>query len=875
MLDKAATLNLPGSANASRSGEFAKSTSSTGGPEDVQSRDTPTEPSHCFHCGTACGTSVYRQGDKAFCCNGCLAVFELLTENGLGDFYELGVTSGVKGAGTTAPERFKFVDAPGVRELLVDFSNERLTRATFRLPAIHCIACVWLLENLFRLKPGIGSSRVNFPKKELTLSFRTDAVKLSEVLTLLSSLGYEPELKLSDLGGQRKTGESRRLWLQLGVAGFAFGNTMLFSVASYLGLDSTNGPGFRRFVGVVSLLLSIPVFTYSALDYWRSAWRSLRQGLLNIDVPITAGVVALTIQSTYEALRGGGVGYFDSLAGLLFFLLCGKLFQQKTFGRLAFDRDYRSFFPLSVRRRTDTGDDVMAVSQLKVGDRLLIRNGELIPADGHLVSGSAMIDYSFVTGESEPVGKAVGEHVYAGGRQVGAAIEVRTIKPVSEGYLTSLWNQEAFCKPDLRDSLNTLTNRYSQRFTKLVMAIAIGAGLFWAYANPHLAVKAFTSVLIVACPCALALAAPFALGTAQRVLAQRNVFLKNPIVLERLAAARTIVFDKTGTLTAGIDAAVFEGRPLDAREASWVRSLAAQSTHPQANRIVELLENGAVLTTVDNFVEVPGSGLSGLIEGHRVLLGSPAWLRGNGVAPETVADGSTRAGSVVRLAIDGSECGQFMLSNALRPDTENLIRALRSDYELSLVSGDRDREKERFGSLFGDSALHFNQRPLDKLAFVSRRQKAGQTVVMVGDGLNDAGALRQSDVGIAVVEKIGAFSPASDVIMAAEKVPDLVRVMRYAKSAVRVVQLSFVLSAIYNAVGIAIAARGLLAPVVCAVLMPLSSVTVVAFACGAAGWVGKRLLGPPTASLADDQKSTGALTDNVSSVNDLSLEGAA
>jgi P-type Cu+ transporter len=838
MLENAATLEMPCTASA----------------DPCASPDAQVAPD-CFHCGTPCTTSVYWKEDKAFCCRGCLTVFELLTENGLTGFYQFAETAGVKGGDPARADQFGFVDEPGGRERLVDYSDDRLTRVTFHLPAIHCIACVWLLENLFRLKPGLGSSQVQFPRKELAISFETGRVKLSEVIALLTSLGYEPELKLSDLESQRPEHRSRRLWLQLGLAGFAFGNTMLFSIASYLGLDSASGPGFQKLVGVISLLLSIPVVVYSALDYWRSAWISLRRRLLNIDVPIAAGILALAGQSTYEVLSGHGAGYFDSLAGLLFFLLCGKIFQRKTFDRLAFDRDYRSFFPLSVKRRTDEGEETVAVSQLEVGEHLVIRNGELIPADARLMEGPALIDYSFVTGESDPVVKAVGQYLYAGGRQMDGAIQVQTTKPVSQGYLTSLWNQEAFRKCKDGESLDTLTNRYSQRFTKLVIGLALGAAVFWAWTNPPLSLKAFTSVLIVACPCALALAAPFALSTAQRVLAQHNVFLKNPAVLEHLAAASSIVFDKTGTLTASLGEMAFQGTPLNETEARWLQSITLHSTHPYAARVSRFLAADLPTLPVRAFQEVTGCGVQGIVCGHQVCLGSAGWLesRGAGVTADTATgspdavDGRepTRfsAGSVVHVAIDGKHRGCFRLANSVRPDTDKLMAGLGAEYELAMLSGDHDRDRERFQRLFGPAAeLHFNQSPLDKLAFIQRRQATGRTVVMVGDGLNDAGALRQSDVGIAVVENISAFSPASDVIMAAEMVPHLGQVARFAKATVRVVRASFVLSALYNLVGIAIAAQGLLAPVVCAVLMPLSSVTVVMFACGATTWIGRRML---------------------------------
>lgn len=836
----------------------------------------PTSPAleaSCFHCGTLCRAEGLQRGEKSFCCQGCLTVFELLTENGLTDFYKLSDAAGVRVSTTSKVDQFRFLDEPVVRERLVDYSDDRLTRVTFHLPAIHCIACVWLLENLFRLQPGLGPSQVNFPRKEVGLSFDPSRVKLSEVVALLASLGYEPELKLAALETKPRHRFARRLWIQTGLAGFAFGNIMLFSISAYLGLDAFAGPGFRKLVGAISFALALPVVIYSAQDYWRAAWTSLRQRLLNIDVPIAAGVAAIFLQSTYEVLSGRGDGYFDSLCGLIFFLLCGRFFQQKTYDRLAFDRDYKSFFPLSVTRkcggaasrRTDgpgtlkDGEEQISLAKLQVGDRLLIRNGELIPADAKLVSGPALIDYSFVTGESEPVEKSEGDYLYAGGRQMGGGIEVETVKAVSQSYLTSLWNQDAFRKQG-DETLNTLTNQYSQRFTKLVIAIAVGAAVFWAFVNPALSLKAFASVLIVACPCALALAAPFALGTAQRVLARRKVFLRNPYILENLARVDAVVFDKTGTLTAaGAGSVRWLGAGLSTREERWLYSMTRHSTHPLPVRIGEAIAREHFPEPVRSFLETTGCGMEGSVDGHEIWMGSAAWLESRGVqlgqqsqlshfsnqkVGSDIGDNheaEPTAGSVVHVAIDGKNRGYFLLTTAVRPQTEQLLASLGETQSVALLSGDNDKERERFHELFGARAeLRFNQTPLDKLNFIKHQQAAGRTVMMVGDGLNDAGALKQSNVGVAVVENASAFSPASDVIAEAGMVARLADVLRYARRSTRVVRTAFLISALYNAVGVAVAASGRLSPVVCAILMPLSSVTVVAFACGAATWTARR-----------------------------------
>jgi len=821
----------------------------------------------CFHCGTLCRDKAFRRDERYFCCHGCLTVFELLSDNGLAEFYNLSETAGVRVTATAIADRYHFLDEPLVRDRLVDFASDHVTRITFHLPAVHCIACVWLLENLFQLRAGIKESRVNFPRREVLITFDNTQVKLSEVVTLLASLGYEPELKLSSLDTKTGRNPAWKLWIQLGFAGFAFGNIMLLSLAAYFGLDAFTAGPFRRMTGYISLMLALPVVFYSARDYWRASWRCLHDRALNIDVPIAVGVAAIFIQSTFEVVTGRGNGYFDSLGGLIFFLLCGKLFQQKNFDRLAFDRSYKSFFPLSVTRLVHRNDNAgspsvaqvpspingerasvrgeitpvveeqISLPQLVVGERLILRNGELIPADATLINGPALIDYSFVTGESEPVKKNTGDHLYAGGRQMGGRIEIKTVKPVSQSYLTSLWDQDSFRK-DKNMASNALTNQYSQRFTKIIIGLAIASAAYWAWLDPALSLKAFTSVLIVACPCALALAAPFALGTAQRLLARRGVYLKNPYVLENLARIDTVVFDKTGTLTGAGDSRVgWQGAALSENEERWLYSLTRHSTHPLAVRIGESIQREHFPDNVRSFLETEGCGMEANVVGNEIWAGSATWLETRHIFP---AERITNGGSAVHVAINGKYRGCFVLANALRENVGPAVSALAKTSKLALLSGDNETEREKFRTLFGDHAeLKFNQSPANKLDFVRDLQSTGRSVMMVGDGLNDAGALKQADVGVAVVENAGAFSPASDVILSAAMVSQLQEIKTFARRSVLVVRAAFIISSIYNIVGISIAASGRLSPVVCAVLMPVSSVSVISFACLMAAWNGR------------------------------------
>ncbi|MDR3458234.1 MAG: heavy metal translocating P-type ATPase metal-binding domain-containing protein [Verrucomicrobiae bacterium] len=822
----------------------------------------------CFHCGEPCPDDSFALAGRSFCCFGCQTVFSLLQENGLEQFYALNSAPGTRIRTVSAAARWAFLDDPAVAEQLLDFADQTRARVTLHLPAIHCVACVWLLENLFKLHPGIGKVLVNFSRREAAITFAPAQIKFSELAALLAAIGYEPLLTLGETGKAKPASAARKNWLQIGIAAFGFGNIMLMSLPFYFGLDSFNGPWFKWLAGWLSLAMTLPVVVFSAGDFWRAAWFSLRQRAITLEVPIVMGLAAIYLTSVWQVVSHQGPGYCDSLCGLIFFLLCGRLFQKKTYDRLTFDRDYQGFFPLSVVRKTPAGEECVAISRLQVGDRIILRNGELLPADGRLVGGEACIDYSFVTGESEPVACAAGQHLYAGGRQVGGMIEVATVKPVAQSYLATLWNHEAFRKNRDND-LDSLTNRYSRRFTRLVIGVALAAGVFWMFRDAGKALKVFTSVLIVACPCALALAAPLTHGTAQRILARLKIFLKNALVVERMAEVDTIVLDKTGTLTTADARGVqFIGSgKISAAQAGWIGSLARDSTHPNSVRITKSLSFAPLPVT--GFRETPGAGIEGEVSGHKILLGSRTWVagragiaepgsraacvrssaagtglaatRGGATANPLRAEAAGDAAGSVWVAMDGEICGAFALQNTLRPEVAELIAQLGGRFELALLSGDNEREAARFQKLFGDRAvLKFNQSPADKLNFIRELQQRGRKVMMVGDGLNDAGALRQADVGVAVVEQIGVFSPASDVILDAAELPRLARVLAFSRRAARVVRTGFVISALYNLAGVSIAAAGFLSPIVCAILMPVSSVSVVIFACGATTWAARR-----------------------------------
>jgi len=803
--------------------------------QEIEFKKVDTKTS-CYHCGDVCPDSSPRMGDKQFCCNGCKMVYELLESNEMCDYYSYSTTPGIapKEAGTEA--KFKYLEDESIRQKLVNFSDGNTASVTFLVPSMHCSSCVWLLENLVKLNPLINSSRVNYLKKEVQVSYEETASSLRQVVELLSSLGYEPQINLDSVQQKKDDDTNRSLYLKIGVAGFSFINIMTFHFPEYLAGGDPIEPDLYIFFNYLSVVLALPVLFYSSLDYFKSAWSAMRSRVINMDVPISLGVLTLFTRSLHEIFSGTGSGYMDSFTGLIFLLLVGKIFEKKTYDSLSFERDYKSYFPVSVAKKTDTDETTIPLEKLSVGDRIIIRNQELIPADSILIRGQAYIDYSFVTGEAEPVEKQSGNMIYAGGRQVGGALELDVIKYVNQSYLTELWNDDTFTK-NMHSSLTSAANVVSRYFTIIVISIALFAVIYWAGSSWDLALNAFTAVLIVACPCALALSTPFTLGNTLRVFGWNNFYLKNTAAIEGLAGIKHIVFDKTGTITRASQAHIelIADEELTSAEKSMVFSAVRQSMHPLSQHLAAYFKGNKILP-VTGFIEETGHGIRANTDGNALILGSS----------EFVGYSSTREknnqASVVHLSINGKYRGYFAIQNALRPGLSGVVKSLGNFFKMSLLTGDNSGEQSRMRSLFGaESDLHFNQTPFDKLNFIKALQTKGRRVLMIGDGLNDAGALKQSDVGITLTENINSFSPASDGILDSgsfERLPDFIT---FSKKSMRVILISFVISFLYNIVGIYFAVQGTLSPLIAAILMPASSISVVVFTTGSVVLLAKKM----------------------------------
>ncbi|HPE98507.1 MAG: heavy metal translocating P-type ATPase metal-binding domain-containing protein [Chitinophagales bacterium] len=784
----------------------------------------------CYHCGEDCTEEVYYVDEKPFCCFGCKTVYGILADNDLCAYYELESAPGKNRRDAVETSKYEILDRPDIRARFVTFEDARQMHMRFYLPHMHCSSCIWLLENLHTLHPAVAQARVDFRRKEITIIAAREEISVREVASLLDTIGYEPYLSLQDMEKKDDGSVNRGRLIRMAVAGFCFGNIMLFSAPEYLAGGAMGETSLRLLFQYLSLLFSLPVFFYCADEFYISSWKSLRKGFLHIDVPIALAIIITFVRSLYTVFVEGSGGYFDSMSGIVFFMLLGRYFQDRTYKMVSFTRDYKSYFPLSATKLEDGKEEAVAVTELQKGDTYIVRNNELIPADSILIRGQARIDYSFVTGEAEPVEKSIGELIYAGGRQRGSHLELRVIKEVSQSYLTQLWNQSGNRQKQDEES-RTMVQLLSKHFSLIVLILSVMAFIFWLFMDPSRSLDALVTPMIIACPCALLLSATFTNGNAIARLGKAGLYLRNAGVIEKLTRVSVIVFDKTGTITPSRHTRIeYEGTPLQSEERSLLSSLVHESSHPYSRAIATWCGTGK-LQPVRHFREIAGSGIEGEIGHTKVRL-----MR----APDE------RQGTV--FLVNGEELGMFRFSAEVYPGMFALTGRLRREYPIYLLSGDSDRDKPVMDQLFDGNHQRYYCQPEDKRRFIEELQKSGEVVMMVGDGLNDAGALMQSDVGVAVTDDIHSFTPASDLIMEVQGIGQTDRLLRYAAAARKVIIWSFVISLIYNVAGLWFALQGLLQPVIAAILMPLSTITIVLFTTGLTSLFSRRLLRPVAGS---------------------------
>ncbi len=782
----------------------------------------------CYHCGDQVEETAYVLDDHDFCCLGCQTVYQILNENNLASYYKYNTHPGK--SQKNQKEDLSYLDEPNIVAKLVDYQDEEMAIITFYVPAIHCSSCIWLLENLYKLNPGVKTSQVDFMKKQASITFHKKEISLRELVGLLHNIGYDPKITLQDVVKEGKKFNQNKLIAKIVVAGFCFGNSMMISFPEYFGMAAFEKQ-YANFFGYMNLAFGLPVLLYSASDYFKSAWISLKQKRLNLDVPLALGIFVLFFRSAYEIISQTGAGFMDTLCSLVFFILIGKWVQQRTYYHISFERDYRSYFPVAVTVIKEQTEKPTQIGDLKVGDRILVRNNEIIPADAILLNGHASVDFSFVTGESKPVEKVLGEVVYAGGRQMGEAIELEVVKAVSQSYLTKLWNNDSFKQYEKK--FDTFIGYISKYFTIGLLAVAFISCAYWLLGgNADKAWAAFTAVLIIACPCALALSSPFTLSAALSIFDKNKLYIKNTAAIEQMAAIDTMVFDKTGTISSPNASSMYFEGSLSSLDKNLIYSICRNSNHPLSREIIKWLGEGQLLP-ISDYEELAGRGQSAKYQDYSIRLGSASYVGSQKVDLE---------GSVVYVRINDAIKGFFTLEQSWRPGLADVINQFKgASYGLHLISGDNERRADALKMIFPQgSKLLFNQTPAEKLERIHDWQNQGHKVSMLGDGLNDAGALRKADIGIAVSDDINNFSPGCDAILDGDSFEKLPKFFAFSKDAVKVIKMSFIISLMYNSIGLSFAVQGTMSPLFAAILMPISTVTIISFTSLMTRWYAKR-----------------------------------
>jgi Cu2+-exporting ATPase len=791
----------------------------------------------CAHCGLpvpACRVES-SPGAVNFCCDGCASVHAVLHAAGLEAYYDRRSHEFEKGQKNVQPSRGRFeeFDDPSFRQQHCRSQGRGIFSAEFVLEGIHCSACIWLVERLSRVEPSVVEARFDMTRSVLEISWDDAQAPLSAALRALASLGYHPHAASSPDVGRARRSADRALLLRLGVAGAAAGNVMLMALALYAGEFSGMTGEYRALFRWGSLLLATPSVFWSGAVFFRGAVAALRTRTPHMDLPVSIGILAGYAGSTINTLRGRGEIFFDTLCTLVFLLLVGRYLQRThQRGSVKASELINALAPSTAHTVEGAQRRDVPAPSLKSDAVVEIFAGERVPADGVVLAGSSSVDTSLLTGEPVPQEVAVGDRVYAGTTNETATLRVRVESAGSESRLGRLM-QSVEATQRQRTPIVRLADRVAGYFVLAILALAALTLGVWLYLDPSVALDHTVALLVVTCPCALGMATPLAISAALGQAARAGVLFKGGEFVEELAQPGVLVFDKTGTLTTGrLELVDWLG---DASLKPLVRAAEAKSGHPIARALQRAIpENDLLVADVEDAVGY----LRARVEERKVLIGSPATLRQSlGSLPlwaETAVANSARAGRTpVLVAVDGALMALAAFADQVRPNTAKSLRRLRSlGFQVQVLSGDQQGVVDE---VVRELAVPFEEQtgnadPEMKLATIQALRQRGKRVFMVGDGVNDAAAMAAANVGIAVHGGAEACLAAADVFTTRSGLEPLVVAAEGSRRTLRVIRAGIGLSLVYNLLGIGCAASGVLSPLLAAILMPLSSITVVSLA---------------------------------------------
>lgn len=788
--------------------------------------------SGCYHCGQpvpeGLKLSVRIEGaDHAMCCHGCQAVAQAIVDNNLTDYYRHR-TAMPESVSELVPEslrKLQLYDRPEIQKSFVISEGEHVREAVLILEGITCAACIWLNERHLQQLPGVLGVQVNYATHRARVRWDERQINLSRILREIQLLGYTAHpYSVANAEALRKQQRQKDL-RRVAIAGLAAAQVMMLAVALYAGHSLGMEEDTARLLRWVSLVLTLPVVAYAALPLYRSAWSALKNRQLNMDVPVVIGILGAFVGSVWVTVRGYGLVYYDAITMFVLFLLATRFLERGAREKSVEAAENLLKLAPAMAMRLDNGLPVeVAVLELQAGDVILAKPGEIVAADGRVVSGISSVDEALLTGESRPVAKQAGDSVIAGSVNLDGPLHIE-VTGVGENTVLAgivrLLDKAQNQKPRLAQ----LADVVAGHFTLAVLIFTLLTGLAWWYVEPDRTFEIVLSILVVTCPCALSLAAPAALAAASSNLLRHGILVTRGHALETLSQVTHVVVDKTGTLTYGkprLHAVIPVAELGRERCLQLAASLEQASEHPLAEAFLQAVDNDALVPVTDP-ANQPGQGVAGSIDGVQYQLGKHP----RGTAPQI--DAAIPAGSTLVWLVDANRTlALFVLSDEARPDASRLVEQLEQDrIPVTMLSGDGADAVGYWAEKLNIADARGNLRPQDKLDALQALQHKGAVVAMVGDGVNDAPVLAGAQVSLAMGGGTQVARSSSDIVLLSEKVSDVAYAMQTARHTMSIMKQNFVWAAVYNFVALPFAALGYLPPWLAALGMSLSSLIVV------------------------------------------------
>jgi heavy metal translocating P-type ATPase len=803
----------------------------------------------CYHCQNPIPKNLHivttvNEEQRFFCCTGCQTVSELISEMGKDYFYHLRGSSNLEPIVTFKGEDAENLDSELTYSEFVTGKDKTKSEVYVNITNIHCSACVWLNEKVLSETKGVHKVRINFSTGRAHIVWDDNLVKLSKIFSIIQSIGYIPKLYAPWKKEKANNNYATDLLIRVAVAAFSFGSIMAFTVSLYAGYFSGIDPGFKRLFHFYSWLLATPVYIYSGVPFFRGAYYGLKNKTLNMDFLLILGISLAYFYSVYVTLSDIGEVYFDSVCMIFFFVLVGKYLE--AISRNIANRKINSLLSKLPEHCTLIENGIekkVSANVVKKDDLILVKAGERLSVDGILESEQAHVDESFLTGESKPVSKIKGEKVYAGSLSISSGIYLRVLNASQNSTLSVLQRmiEDALLE---KPSIQRKTDKIATKFISVVLSTSLASFIGWMLysSNFEFSLISAISVLIVACPCALGLAIPSTLVINNIINSEKGIVLKNLDIIEPLSKLTTLIFDKTGTLTEGTLKVTEQSIKHSTLTKNLIYVLEKKSTHPIAKSIVTAFQEEEDYSQtqsefqVTEINEVQGFGVNGIIKHkhneYRICIGNLDFILKHTKSPGKVFENAkkdNKIGTYIHINVNHEYMGYLLLNDTPRRGIkEEIIKLKKIVKDIQLLSGDSQNNVKRISEELGIEIFKGELKPDEKLDYLTKLQDEKKIVAMVGDGINDAGILAKSNVGISLELASDISIDKADIILMKNDLRGVRLAIEYAKLTSRTIKQNIGISLLYNSIMLPLAAFGLMQPVYCALFMTLSSLTVVA-----------------------------------------------